>query len=67
MRARYRRRHGPAVYEGEVFAAARADALLIDCSTIDVATAQRTAAADRKLQLIDAPVSGGTAAANAAR
>lgn len=41
------------------------DALIIDCSTIDPATAQRVAAAaaDRGLDMLDAPVSGGTAGA----
>ena len=42
-----------------------ADALVIDCSTIDPATAQRVAAAaaGRGLAMLDAPVSGGTAGA----
>ncbi len=42
-----------------------ADALVIDCSTIDPATARRVAeaAADRGLDMLDAPVSGGTAGA----
>ena len=59
--------HVRALYEGEVFAAARADAVLIDCSTIDVATARALgeAAAARRLLAVDAPVSGGTAAADA--
>ncbi len=41
------------------------DALVIDCSTIDPATARRVsgAAADRGLDMLDAPVSGGTAGA----
>ena len=57
--------HVRAVYEGEVFAAASPTAILIDCSTIDVATAQAVAAdaATRGLAMVDAPVSGGTAAA----
>ena len=56
-----------AVYRDQVFAAAGPDTLLIDCSTIDVATAQAVAAdaAARGLELVDAPVSGGTAAATA--
>ena len=43
-----------------------AGALLIDCSTIDVATARRVidAATDRGFDMVDAPVSGGIAAAN---
>lgn len=59
--------HVRAAYEGELFAAARADAVLIDCSTIDVATAKALgeAAAARSLAMVDAPVSGGTAAADA--
>ena len=58
-------RHVRAVYEDEVFAAASRDMILIDCSTIDVATAQAVAAsaAAKGLTLVDAPVSGGTAAA----
>lgn len=59
--------HVRAVYESEVFAAARPDVVLIDCSTIDVATAKALgeAAAARGLLAVDAPVSGGTAAADA--
>lgn len=59
--------HVRAAYEGTLFAAARADAILIDCSTIDVATARELgeAAATRGLAMVDAPVSGGTAAADA--
>jgi 3-hydroxyisobutyrate dehydrogenase len=59
-------KHVAAAYEGELFAAARADAILIDCSTIDVATAQAVGAkaAARGLAMVDAPVSGGTAAAD---
>lgn len=58
-------RHVRAVYEGEVFAAAAPKAVLIDCSTIDVTTAKAVAnaAAMRGLTMVDAPVSGGTAAA----
>ncbi|WP_439545016.1 3-hydroxyisobutyrate dehydrogenase [Sandarakinorhabdus sp.] len=59
--------HVRAAYEGTLFAAARPDAILIDCSTIDVATARELgeAAATRGLAMVDAPVSGGTAAADA--
>ena len=41
------------------------ETLVIDCSTIDPATAQRVAAAasERSLDMLDAPVSGGTAGA----
>lgn len=61
-------KHVRAVYENEIFAAAHPDAILIDCSTIDVATAKAVAAAAaaRGLTLIDAPVSGGTAGAQGA-
>jgi len=59
--------HVQAAYEGALFAAAGKDAILIDCSTIDVATAKALgeAAAARGLAMVDAPVSGGTAAADA--
>ncbi len=56
------------VGEGGVIARARSGALLIDCSTIDVATARAVnqAAAERGLEVLDAPVSGGvTGAENA--
>ena len=58
-------KHVRAVYADSVFGAARADAILIDCSTIDVASAKAVAAqaAERGLAFVDAPVSGGTAAA----
>ncbi len=56
------------VYEKEAFAAASRKAILIDCSTIDVATAREVgeAAAGRSLDMVDAPVSGGVAGATAA-
>ena len=58
------------VYLGDdgVLAAAAAGALLIDCSTIDVETARDVAqaAAGRGLAMLDAPVSGGVAGAQAA-
>ncbi|BCW90715.1 3-hydroxyisobutyrate dehydrogenase [Alphaproteobacteria bacterium SO-S41] len=59
-------KHVRAVYEGEIFAAADQNAILIDCSTIDVATAKSVgaAAAAKGLAMLDAPVSGGIAAAN---
>ncbi len=59
--------HVRAVYEGELFAAAGPAAILIDCSTIDVATAKAIGevATARGLAMVDAPVSGGTAAADA--
>ncbi len=58
-----------AVYLGPdgILAAAAKGALLIDCSTIDVATARLVAeeAAVRGFDMLDAPVSGGTAGAAA--
>ena len=55
------------VYEGEVIGHAPADAVLIDCSTIDVATAREVIAAAEKAghDMVDSPVSGGIAAADA--
>ncbi len=59
--------HVEMVCTDEIFPAAAPNTLLIDCSTIDVATAKRVAdAAHAKgLVAVDAPVSGGIAAANA--
>ena len=59
--------HVRAVYEAEVFGVAPLSAMLIDCSTIDVATARDLAktAAARGYQMADAPVSGGVAASAA--
>lgn len=59
--------HVADVYENAVFGAADTGAVLIDCSTIDVDTARRVAQAarGRGLHVVDAPVSGGIAAANA--
>src|SRR3546814_12317606 len=59
-------KHVESVYQGEVFGAAKADALFLDCSTIDVATARRVeeAAAAKGFEMVDAPVSGGIAAAH---
>ena len=60
-------KHVAAVYGTDVFANAAAGTLLLDCSTIDVATA-RTVAAQAEghgFAMVDAPVSGGIAAANA--
>jgi 3-hydroxyisobutyrate dehydrogenase len=53
------------VYEGEAFAAASPGAILIDGSTIDVASARAVgeAAAARGLDMVDAPVSGGVGGA----
>lgn len=54
------------VYTGEVIGHAPAAALLLDCSTIDVDTAREVAAAAEAAghSMVDAPVSGGIAAAN---
>ena len=60
-------RHVREVYEGDVIGKAPASAILIDCSTIDVATAgeevEKAQAAG--YLMVDAPVSGGIAAADA--
>ncbi len=58
--------HVRSVY-AEVFALARSSAILIDCSTIDVDTARAVEAdaADKGFAMVDAPVSGGVAAASA--
>ncbi len=60
-------KHVRAVYEGEVLGAVGAGTLLIDCSTIDVATARDVAgqAAAKGLSMVDAPVSGGVGGAEA--
>lgn len=54
------------VYSNDVFGAAPAGAIFLDCSTIDVATAREVseAAASAGYAMVDAPVSGGIAAAN---
>jgi 3-hydroxyisobutyrate dehydrogenase len=59
--------HVEALYTETLLDHAEAGAVLIDCSTIDVATARRVAeaAAQRGLLAVDAPVSGGIAAADA--
>lgn len=55
------------VYEKNVFGSAPKGCLLLDCSTIDVATARSVAAdaAAKGYAMVDAPVSGGIGAANA--
>jgi 3-hydroxyisobutyrate dehydrogenase len=60
-------RHVRAVATEEVFPRVKPGALLIDCSTIDVATARElaAAAAEKGLVMADAPVSGGVMAADA--
>ena len=59
--------HVDAVYGASILPQAGASALLIDCSTIDVETARRVAAAAaaRGLAMLDAPVSGGVGGAAA--
>lgn len=60
-------KHVRDVYEASVIGIAPASALLIDCSTIDVATAREEIgkAAAAGYAMVDAPVSGGIAAADA--
>ncbi|MBA3896494.1 MAG: 3-hydroxyisobutyrate dehydrogenase [Sphingomonadaceae bacterium] len=60
-------RHVREVYESALLDAAKPGAVLLDCSTIDVATAREVAALaqGKGLLAVDAPVSGGIAAANA--
>jgi 3-hydroxyisobutyrate dehydrogenase len=54
------------VYEGDVIGHAPKGAILLDCSTIDVATARKVTADATAggYEMVDAPVSGGIAAAN---
>ena len=54
------------VYEGDVFGTAPKGAVFLDCSTIDVATAKSVieTATSHGYDMVDAPVSGGIAAAN---
>jgi len=58
-------KHVREVYQGTVFAHANPGAVLLDCSTIDVATARAvvTEAEQKGFAMVDAPVSGGVAAA----
>jgi len=58
-------KHVKSIYEETILPHADANTLLIDCSTIDVDTAKLVAqkAANQGLQMVDAPVSGGTKAA----
>jgi 3-hydroxyisobutyrate dehydrogenase len=60
-------RHVASVYDEAVFPAAAPDTLLLDCSTIDVETARAVTgrAVAAGFAMVDAPVSGGIAAANA--
>ena len=58
-------KHVEQVYTESLFGTAPASAILIDCSTIDVATARSVEeeAAAQGYMMVDAPVSGGIAAA----
>ncbi len=60
-------KHVAGVYDADVFPNAAPGTVLLDCSTIDVATARSNiaGATARGLVAVDAPVSGGIAAANA--
>lgn len=57
------------VYTADVIGKASAGALLLDCSTIDHVTAREVAALaiEAGYEMVDAPVSGGIAAANGGR
>lgn len=59
--------HVLSVYSEQILGVAPASALLLDCSTIDVETARKVAglAKEAGYAFADAPVSGGTAAADA--
>jgi 3-hydroxyisobutyrate dehydrogenase len=59
--------HVRAVYAAEILPHAKAGALLVDCSTIDVESARAVAkdASAEGFRFADAPVSGGTAGAEA--
>ncbi len=60
-------KHVRQVYQDDVAPSAAKDTLMVDCSTIDVATAKTVGEQFRGLgfEFVDAPVSGGIAAANA--
>ena len=60
-------KHVRAVYETSVIGIAPTDAILMDCSTIDVGTAREEIgkAEAKGYRMVDAPVSGGIAAAEA--
>ena len=53
-------KHVEEVYSGSIFQSAKENALLIDCSTIDVETSRRVALKAKELgfEMVDAPVSG---------
>jgi 3-hydroxyisobutyrate dehydrogenase len=58
-------KHVRAVYEGEIFASAAPGTLFMDCSTIDVDSARHVGglAVEKGFRFVEAPVSGGVAAA----
>ena len=60
-------KHVRGVYETQVFVAAAPGTLFMDCSTIDVDSARHvgSAAVEKGFRFVDAPVSGGVAAASA--
>ncbi len=60
-------KHVRAVYNESVFENVAPGTLLVDCSTIDVATARAVGeiAVERNLEMLDAPVSGGVGGAEA--
>ena len=62
-------KHVISVYEADILPNAQESALLVDCSTIDVESARHVAeqarVAGKGFRAADAPVSGGTAAADA--
>ncbi|WP_339333414.1 3-hydroxyisobutyrate dehydrogenase [uncultured Maricaulis sp.] len=59
-------KHVRAVYEGQIFGAAAPGTLFLDCSTIDVDSARHVGglAVQKGFRFVDAPVSGGVAAAS---
>ena len=58
-------KHVRAIYEAEIFKSAPKNALFLDCSTIDVDSARAVGglAKEKGFRFVDAPVSGGVAAA----
>ncbi|MBR9826340.1 MAG: 3-hydroxyisobutyrate dehydrogenase [Alphaproteobacteria bacterium] len=59
-------KHVRAVYESQVFPSAAPGTLFLDCSTIDVDSARHvgSSAVEKGFRFVDAPVSGGVAAAS---
>lgn len=60
-------KHVRGVYEGDVFTSAAPGTIFLDCSTIDVDSARHVGgvAVEKGFRFVDAPVSGGVAAATA--